>query len=91
MAKREVRLGFQNNHYPADSRRKRGKLFMEHEVTRKQFYEDKIHEMAAQAAQILDEGNSLELARSRSGIKMFSVRRRHEVLGGNGKDGGRHE
>lgn len=64
---------------------------MKYETTRKEFYEGEINRIAEQAAEILDKGCSVEFARSRSGLKMFSVRRRHEVFRGNGKDGGQRE
>lgn len=36
--------------------------------------------MASQIAQILDAGFAAELARSRSGLKLFSVSKKHQVV-----------
>lgn len=53
---------------------------MKYEKTRKEFYEREIHNMAAQMAEILDSGYSVEVGKSRSGLKLFSVSRKHEVV-----------
>lgn len=52
---------------------------MKYETARKEFYENEIHNMAAQVARILDEGYSVEIGRSRHGLKLFTVSRKHEV------------
>lgn len=48
--------------------------------TRKEFYEREIHNMAKQCAEILDSGYSVEVGKSRSGLKLFAVSRKHEVV-----------
>lgn len=53
---------------------------MEDKFSKAQFYERKIHEMARQLGEILDEGYCIELAESRSGLKIFRVYRRHEQV-----------
>lgn len=53
---------------------------MEYEKTRKEFYESEIHRMASQIAEILDAGYAVELAKSRSGLKLFSVSKKHQVV-----------
>lgn len=53
---------------------------MNYEKTRQEFYEDEIHKMAAQIAEILDSGYAVELAKSRSGIKLFSVSRKYQLV-----------
>lgn len=53
---------------------------MNYETTRKEFYESEIHNMAAQMAAILDEGYSVEVGKSRSGLKLFRLSRKHEVV-----------
>lgn len=53
---------------------------MEYEKTRAEFYESEIHSMAEQIAELLDKGYSVEIGRSRSGLKLFTVNRRHEVV-----------
>lgn len=53
---------------------------MNYETTRQEFYENEIHMIAAQIAQILDKGYSVEIAKSRSGLKLFAISRRHEVI-----------
>lgn len=49
---------------------------MKYEKTRKEFYESEIHSMA----ELLDKGYSVEIGKSRSGLKLFAVSRRHEVV-----------
>ncbi len=61
---------------------------MEYEKTRREFYESEIHNMASQLAELLDKGFSLEIAKSRSGLKIFAVTRRHEVVR---RKGNQHE
>lgn len=53
---------------------------MKYETTRKEFYESEVHNMAAQIAEILDNGYSVEIGKSRSGLKLFTVSRKHEVV-----------
>jgi hypothetical protein len=53
---------------------------MKYEKTRKEFYEREIHSMAEQMAELLDKGYSVEIGKSRSGLKLFAVSRRHEVV-----------
>lgn len=53
---------------------------MRYEKTRKEFYESEVHNMAAQMAEILDKGYSVEIGKSRSGLKLFTVSRKHEVV-----------
>lgn len=49
-------------------------------MERKEFYKKSIIEMAEQLAEIIDNGEVAELSRSRSGVKLFRVKRRHEVI-----------
>lgn len=53
---------------------------MKYEKTRKEFYKDELNSMAEEIAQILDNGYSVEIARSRSGLKMFSISKKHVVV-----------
>lgn len=53
---------------------------MEREKSRKEFYEKELHGMAEQMAEMLDNGFAVEVARSRSGLKLFAVTRRHAVV-----------
>lgn len=53
---------------------------MEYSKTRKEFYESEVHNMAAQIAEILDKGYSVEIGKSRSGLKLFTVSRKHEIV-----------
>ena len=53
---------------------------MKYEKSRKEFYEAEIHSMAEQLAEILDNGETVEISKSRSGLKLFGVKRRHEVV-----------
>ncbi|MBD5521408.1 MAG: hypothetical protein HDR03_09350 [Lachnospiraceae bacterium] len=53
---------------------------MEHEKSRREFYEREIHNMAAQIAEIIDNGEMVEISKSRSGLKLFRIKRRHEVV-----------
>lgn len=53
---------------------------MKYEKTRIEFYESEIHSMAEQMAELLDKGYSVEIGKSRSGLKLFAVSRRHEVV-----------
>ena len=53
---------------------------MRYEKSRKEFYETEIHNMAEQMAELLDKGYSVEIGRSRSGLKLFTVNRKHDVV-----------
>lgn len=53
---------------------------MKFEKSRKEFYETEIRNMAEQMAELLDKGYSVEIGRSRSGLKLFTVNRKHEVV-----------
>lgn len=53
---------------------------MRYEKSRKEFYETEIRNMAEQMAELLDKGYSVEIGRSRSGLKLFTVSRKHEVV-----------
>lgn len=53
---------------------------MKYEKTRKEFYENEVHNMAVQIAEILDNRYSVEIGKSRSGLKLFAVSRKHEVV-----------
>ena len=53
---------------------------MEYQKPRKEFYESEIHRMALQIAEILDAGFAVEIAKSRSGLKLFSVSKKHQVV-----------
>lgn len=53
---------------------------MEYKKTRREFYEEELYSMVPQLAELLDKGFSLEVAKSRSGLKIFAVTRRHEVV-----------
>ena len=53
---------------------------MEREGTRKEFYEKELHNMASQMAEMLDNGYAVEVSRSRSGLKLFAVSRKHAVV-----------
>lgn len=59
---------------------------MEYEATRKEFYENKIHEITPIIAEMLDNGYQVELARSRGGIKIYSVSKKHYVIKGGNTD-----
>ncbi len=56
--------------------------------TRKEFYENRLHEIVPEIAELLDNGYQVEIARSRSGIKIYSVSKKHHVIakGGNAND-----
>lgn len=50
------------------------------ETDREQFYENEIVSMSGQIAELLDNGYAVEIARSRSGLKLFAIKRKHEVV-----------
>lgn len=58
---------------------------MKFEKSRKEFYESEVHDMAAQIAEIIDSGEMVEISKSRSGLKLFRIKRRHEVVRKRGK------
>lgn len=58
---------------------------MNYEKSRKEFYESEIHRIAPQLAEMLDNGYTAEISKSRSGLKLFAVTRKHEVLKRGGK------
>lgn len=53
---------------------------MNYESTKQEFYEQELHRMAKQMAEVLAQGNTIEICHSRSGLKLFSVNRRYEVV-----------
>lgn len=53
---------------------------MKYEKTRKKFYKDELNSIAEEIAQILDNGYSVEISKSRSGLKMFSISKKHVVV-----------
>ena len=61
---------------------------MKYETTRKEFYEKRLHEIVPEVAEMLDNGYQVEICRSRSGIKIYSVLKKHHVIskGGNADD-----
>lgn len=59
---------------------------MKYEQTRKQFYEERLHDISGELAEMLDKGYKVEICQSRSGIKIYSVLKKHHVIrakGGN--------
>ncbi len=57
--------------------------------TRKEFYKKRLHEIAPEIAEMLDNGYQVEICKSRSGIKIYSVSKKHHVIvakGGNTND-----
>ena len=49
-------------------------------LERKKLYEKMLAEMLPQMAEILASGYFLEVGKSRSGLKLFKVTRKHEVV-----------
>lgn len=49
-------------------------------MERKEFYRQSIIELAEQLAEIVDNGEVAEISKSRSGLKLFRVKRRHEIV-----------
>ena len=47
---------------------------------RKAIYKQLLIDMSDQAAELLASGKAIEIDRSRSGLKLYSFRRRHEVV-----------
>lgn len=52
---------------------------MEVKRTREE-YEKVIHEAAGQMAQLLENGYSVEVATSRSGLKLYKIKKTHEMI-----------
>lgn len=50
------------------------------EQEKKEFYKRLLIEMSSQMADLLADGKAIEVDRSRSGLKMYSFRRKHEVV-----------
>ena len=53
---------------------------MNYEKSRREFYEDEIHRIAPQLAELLDAGYTVEVCKSRSGIKYYSYKKKYHVL-----------
>ena len=47
---------------------------------KKEFYKKLLIDMSDQTAELLAAGKAIEIDRSRSGLKLYSFRRRHEVV-----------
>lgn len=47
---------------------------------KKEFYRQLLIDMSNQAAELLAEGKTIEVDRSRSGLKLYSFRMRNEVV-----------
>jgi hypothetical protein len=47
---------------------------------KKEFYKKEICQITGKIAELLDAGFSVEIAKSRSGIKIYSVCKRHHVI-----------
>jgi len=50
------------------------------EQSKKEFYKQLLIDMSDQMADLLAAGQAIEVDRSRSGLKLYSFRRRHEVI-----------
>lgn len=50
------------------------------EQSKKEFYKQLLIDMSDQMADLLAAGQAIEVDRSRSGLKWYSFRRRHEVI-----------
>lgn len=48
--------------------------------TNKESYKNLVKDMVDQISEILDSGSAVEISKSRSGLKLYRVNRRHEVL-----------
>lgn len=53
---------------------------MKYERTRQQFYENELCQMISQLAELLDRGYSVEIGKSRSGLKIFSISKKHIIV-----------
>lgn len=62
-----------------DAVKKRSNL--QHPATRQQCYENKVCNMSKQISQLLDSGYSVEISKSRSGLKLCKVSRKYEQVG----------
>lgn len=58
---------------------------MEYKNEQEERYKEQLLSMIEQLAKALNDGYTLELSKSRSGIKLFLVRKRHVVLSPNRK------
>lgn len=58
---------------------------MKYEQDRQSAYKRLLIDMSEQMAALLADGKAIEIDRSRSGLKLYSFRRKHEVIekGGN--------
>lgn len=65
-----------------DAVKKRSNL--QHPATRQQCYENEVCNMSKQISQLLDSGYSVEIAKSRSGLKLCKVLRKYEQVGKGG-------
>lgn len=50
------------------------------EQNKKEIYKQLLIDMSDQMADLLSAGQTIEVDRSRSGLKLYSFRRRHEVI-----------
>ncbi len=66
---------------------------MNYEQEKKNIYKQLLIDMADQMATLLSEGRAIEISKSRSGLKLYSFRKRHEVVQRKapGEGGGSHE
>lgn len=55
---------------------------MEYEKSRKDFYAEKVVEMAEEIAMLLDNGYQVEICKSRTGLKVFYYAKNHHVRKG---------
>lgn len=53
---------------------------MNYEKTRREFYEQELHAMSKQLSEILDSGHQVEISQSRSGLKVYSVKKKHQIV-----------
>lgn len=53
---------------------------MQKEIRSKEFYQNQLSQMNEQMAELLFEGRAIEVDHSRSGLKLYSFKRRHEVV-----------
>lgn len=53
--------------------------------SRKDFFESRLYEIVPEIAELLDRGYQVEVCRSRSGIKIYSVSKKHHVISKGGK------
>lgn len=53
---------------------------MNYDKSRREFYAEELQNMIPQLARLLDSGYAVEISRSRSGLKLNSIKRQHEVI-----------